>query len=95
MYAVVVEVNADETRNEVARGYLNQEVAPRVRDHGAKAGYWLASQGGRGISVVVFETEDEAQQMATLLQVGQPPQEGAPEGVTVRSVEVRKVLASV
>ena len=95
MYAVFVEVNADESITETARDYLNKNVGPRASERGAKAGYWLAPKGGRGVSIVVFDTEEAAQQVASILQVGQPPQEGAPEGITVRTVEVREVIASV
>jgi len=95
MYAVLVEVNADESVTETAREYLNKNVRPRAAERGAKAGYWLAPAGGRGVSIVVFDTEAAAQQVASLLQVGQPPQEGAPEGITVRNVEVREVIAAV
>ena len=95
MYAVLVEVNADESVTETAREYLNRNVSPRAAERGAKAGYWLAPAGGRGVSIVVFDTEEAAQQVASTLQVGQPPQEGAPEGVTVRNVEVREVIAAV
>ena len=58
MYAVFVEVNADESATEDARKRINETVAPAVRERGAKAGYWLAPQGGRGVSIVVFESED-------------------------------------
>jgi hypothetical protein len=94
MYAVFVEVNADESTTEDARKRINETVAPAVRERGAKAGYWLAAQGGRGVSIVVFESEDEARDMASVMQVGQPPAPNAPEGVTIRTVEVREVLAS-
>jgi len=95
MYAVFTEVNTDESQTETARQFLNETVAPRARERGAKAGYWLAAAGGRGVSVVVFENEGEARALASLMEVGKPPRPDAPEGVTVRTVEVREVLASV
>ncbi len=95
MYAVFSEVNADESHTEAGREILNQTAAPGAREHGAKGGYWLAPQGGRGVAIVVFEPEDEARQAAAMMQVGQPPMPNAPEGVTVKTVEVREVLASV
>jgi hypothetical protein len=45
--------------------------------------------------MVVFETEQQAREMAGRIQVGQPPAPEAPEGVTVRTVEVREVIAAV
>ena len=95
MYALLVEVNATESHIEAAREFLPQFAVPAAREHGAKGGYWLAEQGGRGVAVVVFETEEEAQKAAAMLQVGQPPMPNAPEGVTVKAVEVREVLAAV
>ncbi len=95
MYAVFTEVNADESAMEDVRARLTQTIAPRVRERGAKAGYWLAPQSGRGVSIVVFDSKEEAQELASMMQVGQAPSPDAPEGVTVRTVEVREVLASV
>jgi hypothetical protein len=95
MYAVFTEVNADESHVEAGREFLPQRAAPMARERGAKGGYWLAPQNGRGLSVVVFDTEDEAQAAAAMFRVGEPPMPGAPEGVTVKTVEVREVLASV
>ena len=60
-----------------------------------KGGYWLAPQNGRGVAMVVFETEEEARTAAAMFRVGEPPMPDAPEGVTVETVEVREVLAAV
>jgi len=68
---------------------------PGARETGAKGGYWLAPQGGRGVSIVVFDTEEEAHKAASMMRIGEKPRPDAPEGVTVRTVEVREVLASV
>jgi hypothetical protein len=95
MYAVLIEVNADESHVDAARDYLPKTAVPMVRDAGAKAGYWLAPQNGRGLSVVVFDSEDEARTVAAQIEVGEPAMPGAPEGVTVKTVEVREVIASV
>lgn len=95
MYAVFTEVNANESHLEAGREFLAQNAAPMARASGAKAGYWLAPQGDRGVTIVVFETEDEARTAAAMFRVGEPPMPGAPEGVTVKTVEVREVLAAV
>ena len=94
MYGVFVEVNADDSQIEAAREFLPRVAVSRARESGARAGYWLAPLGGRGVSIVVFETEDMARQVADRFQVGQPPAPDAPGGVTVKTVEVREVLAS-
>jgi hypothetical protein len=95
MYALFTEVNATESNIDAAREFLPQFAVPAARERGAKGGYWLAPQGGRGVAIVVFETEEEAREAATMFQVGQPPMPNAPEGVTVKTVEVREVLAAV
>ncbi|HEY2832255.1 MAG TPA: hypothetical protein VGJ14_07520 [Sporichthyaceae bacterium] len=91
MYALFVEVDADESHTEQARKAIPETVVPQVRAAGAKDGYWLAPQNGRGLSVVVFDDEAAARGVAAQFKVGEPV--GAVEGVTVRTVEVREVLA--
>lgn len=92
MYAVFTEVNADESHTEAGRKFLNEMAVPMVKDHGAKAAFWLAPRGGRGVSVVVFDSEDEARKAAEPLKVGD--QAGPTPEVTFRTVEVREVIAS-
>jgi len=89
-----IEVNADESHTKAARDTLPRSAVPMARDAGAKAGYWLAPQDGRGLAVVVFDTEDEARAAAARIEVGKPPMPDAPAGVTVKTVEVREILAS-
>ncbi len=55
----------------------------------------LAPQGGRGVAIILFDTEEEARNAAAMFRVGEPPMPGAPEGVTIKTVEVREVLAVV
>jgi hypothetical protein len=95
MYAVFTEVNANESHIEAARDLLPKVAVPKAREDGAKAGYWLAAQNGRALSVVVFDTEDEARAVAARFEVGKPPMPDAPAGVILKTVEVREVIASV
>ena len=86
MHAIVVEVTVNDI--ETARRTLEAEVVPRARQApGFVAGYWLAPEGGRGMSVVVFESEDAARGMAGQIQ--------SPPGgeVTIESIDVREVVA--
>lgn len=92
MHALFIEVDADESLIPQARRELPDTVVPMVRSHGAQAGYWLAPQGGRGVSVTVYDTAEEAQKVAGMFTPGQPPP-GTIPGVVVRTVEVREVLA--
>jgi hypothetical protein len=95
MYAVFTEVDADDADTTAGRDLLPEFAAPAARSLGAKAGYWLAPQNGRGVAVVIFETEGEAQSAAQMFEVGKPPMPNAPASVIVRTVEVREVLAAV
>jgi hypothetical protein len=93
MYAVFTEVNASEANVEAGREFLEQHAVPGARERGATGGYWLAPQGGRGVAIVVYETEEDARNAAAMFRVGEPPMPGAP--VILKTVEVREVLAAV
>jgi hypothetical protein len=90
MHAVFIEVNADESNIEAAREMLPNTAVPRVQEAGAKHGYWLAPQGGRGVAVALFDSEDEARKLADQMKPGEPA--GTVPGVTFKTVEVREVL---
>jgi hypothetical protein len=95
MYALFVEVNANDAHTEFAREFLNRVAVPGSRQAGAKAGFWLAPAGSdRGVSMTVYETENEAREMAKMFEVGKAPSPDMPQEVTVRTVEVREVIAS-
>ena len=95
MYALFLEVNADESVIEAAREFLPKAAVPMAREAGAKAGYWLAPKNGRGVNVLIFDTEDEARAVAARFEPGESPMPDAPGGVTVKTVEVSEVIASV
>lgn len=87
MHAVVVSVELHEDF-EQARRRLDEEVLPRIsRTPGFVAGYWLAPQDGRGFSMVVFESEEAANQVASMAG------SMSDEHRTVRDAEVREVVA--
>jgi hypothetical protein len=84
MHAVFVTVTVEDL--EAAQANLREDVVPRVSQApGFVAGYWLAPEGDRGNSIVVFESEEAARSAAENLQP--PPQ------VTIESIEVREVIA--
>ena len=86
MHAVVVKVTVNEV--EMAQEELQNRVVPNVsQSPGFVAGYWTRS-GNEGLSMVVFESEDAARQMADRV-----PQI-LPEFVTLQNVEVREVVAN-
>ena len=92
MYALFIEVNADDSKVEQARKFLPEVAVPGAKEMGAVSAVWLAPAGtDRGVSVALFNSEQEARQAASQFTVGESA--GPVEGVTVRTVEVREVLA--
>ena len=86
MHAVVVNVTVND--RDAATSSLHEEVVPRVKQApGLVAGYWVALPNGKGVSVIVFESEDAARAVAEQVQ---PPG----DFVTFDSVEVAEVVAS-
>jgi hypothetical protein len=92
MYATVSTVDVDDSTDIEERvRRVNDDVLPGVRSQaGFVAGYWLAPTSGQGMSVVVWDSEDAARTFAGTRQPGTEVQ----PGVTVRSSEVRRVIAS-
>jgi hypothetical protein len=85
MHAVVVTAKIDDY--EPARKILHERVIPMVQQQpGFVSGTWLAPIDGRGLSVVVFETEENASGMRSQLE--SMPMEGP---VTIESIQIREV----
>ena len=91
MYAVVVRATLDPGRAQEARAQLESEVIPFVKQvPGAVSGYWMqAADGTNGISVVLFQEEDQARQAAEMV-----PTVPRPDFVTLGDIEVREVVGS-
>jgi heme-degrading monooxygenase HmoA len=87
MHAVVVKVTIGDF--ETARKGLREQVVPRASNApGFVAGYWTRSDdGGDGLSMIVFESEDAARAAAEQIRSGAV----VPETVTLESVEIREV----
>jgi hypothetical protein len=85
MYAVVVNVTLSDT--EAAQKELEEEVVPRAKQApGFVTGYWTRKDN-TGLSMVVFESEEQAQAMSERLPTM------VPEHVRLEGVEVREVAA--
>lgn len=86
MYAVVLNVTVHD--RDAGTRALREDVVPRVSQaRGFVAGYWLGMPGGKGVSVILFETQEAARTMAEQMQ--------APgDFVTFESLEVGEVVAS-
>ena len=91
MYANLVTVRIDIDFNEALKG-LHEQVLPQIKQApGLVAGYWLQlNEDNQGTSIVVYETEEQAQSAAQMVQRGSNPM----PGVTITSVETREVVAS-
>ena len=90
MHAVVVRISIDAARGDEAVKTLHAFVVPMSKQaKGFVSGCWVRSDDGTtGMSVEVFETEEDARAFAA--NVATPP--GAP--ATVETVEVMEVTAS-
>ena len=91
MHGVVAQVKIDSGRREEAVKLLNDFAIPTAKGFtGFVSGNWLRSlQGDRGVSVLLFESEDAARAAVERVRQGPPP--GAP--VTFESADVYEVLA--
>jgi hypothetical protein len=87
---VVVRVTVND--ESAGRKMLAEEVVPRASAApGFVAGYWTrSSSDNKGISMVVFDTEEQANAAKAMIEQGLPN----PDAVTLESVEVREVVAS-
>ena len=90
MHAVVVRVTVND--EDTGRKMLAEEVVPRASAApGFVAGYWTRSANDQsGLSMIVFDTEDQANAAMAMIQQGPPN----PDAVTLESVEVREVIES-
>ena len=90
MHAVVTRVTVND--EDAGRKMLAEEVVPRASAApGFVAGYWTrSSSDNKGISMVMFDTEDQANAAAAMIQQGPPN----PDAVTLEGVEVREVIES-
>jgi hypothetical protein len=92
MHAVVVEVDASGAEREEALRRLREEIVPRIKENpGFQSGTWLAlNQEAKGLALVLFDTEENAQAAASRFAVGDSPQ----PGVVVERNEVREVAVT-
>ena len=90
MHAVVVKVNVND--GEPATKYLREEIVPRIKEApGLVAGYWVRlEKGDEGNSVIVFESEDQAREVAERIRsnIEENP------GVSLKDISVGEVVAN-
>jgi hypothetical protein len=89
MHAVFTTVTINDEGSATAR--LRDEIVPQVSSApGFIAGYWVRLPGGKGVSIVAFESEEAAQAMVNMLR----DRPAVDDTVTLDSVEVGEVVAS-
>ena len=88
MHAVVVNVKIND--GEAATKMLREHVVPQVKQApGLVNAFWARGDEGRGGSMIVFESEEQARAVAEQIENGEAAQSDA---VTMESVEVREVV---
>ena len=86
MYATVTHANIHD-RAEAERGVV-EEVIPMIKGaRGFVGAYFVAIDDAHGISIVVFETEEQARAAA-------PPEGAVAAGVTVETIQVGEVIGA-
>ena len=86
MHAVIVDVSIADAQE--AQEELRERVVPMVsKAPGFVAGFWMEAGAGKGHSVVVFESEAVAKEMAERVPTN------VPSSVKIERVEVHEVVA--
>jgi hypothetical protein len=89
MHAALMTLTIDLDQAPAAAKALVNDLLPKVRSApGFVAGYWLEPADGRGFSIVLFETEEQARQAAP------PATSWAAPGVSIDGIEFRRVAAT-
>ena len=89
MHAAVVTLTIDPGQAPEAAAALTNDILPRIRSApGFVAGYWLEPSQGKGFSMVLFDTEDQAHASVP------PAGDWTAPGVTIDSIDVRRVAAT-
>lgn len=87
MHAIVIHANIHDPA-EAKRG-LEEDVIPMVKNApGFVGAYFVALDDARGVSIEVFETEEQAKAAA-------PPEGASAAGVTLDTIEFGEVIGAV
>lgn len=90
MHAALVTLTVDPVQAPAAATALTNDILPGVRGApGFVAGYWLEPEEGRGFSIVLFDTEEQA------IQASPPASDWSAPGVTIDSVDIRRVAVAI
>jgi hypothetical protein len=90
MHASLVNLTIDPAHAPAAAAALMNDILPEITSApGFVAGYWLEPAEGRGFSVILFDTEEQAVQLMAQTSSWSVP------GVTIDDVEVRRVAVAI
>ncbi len=90
MYAAVVKLAIDTAQATAAAAAFTTQILPEITSsEGFRSGCWLDPSDGKGLGLVLFETEQQAWSLA------QPAFDWSAPGVTILSVDVRGVAVSI
>ncbi len=91
MHALVINVGIEPGREDEGVEYVEANVIPQMRQlPGLIAGYWLAARDGKGLTLLVFEDEQSAQNTAKGL--AEVP---TAQFASVGNVDIRAVVANI
>ncbi len=90
MYAALVKLTIDVAQAPAAAAAFTTQILPKITSaEGFRSGHWLDPLDGEGLGLVLFETEQQARRLA------QPGFDWSAPGVTIRSIEIRRVAVSI
>ena len=90
MYAALIELTIDPDQAPAAAAAFTQNILPRVMAAaGFVRGYWVDPVDGNGFGLVLFNTAEQAGQATPPAATWSAP------GVTIRGVDVRRVVVAV
>lgn len=92
MYAVLIEVDTSGVEREAGLAALREHVVPAIKQlPGFQSGTWLpGNEAGLGLSLTLWDTEENARAMAERFGVGSSPALSA----SIARCEVREVAAT-
>ena len=92
MHAVLIEVDVSVVDRDDGLKGLREQIVPVIKGlPGFRSGTWLTgNEDGLGLSLTLWDTQEQAEEMARMFGPGSSPQANA----TVRRCEVREVAAT-
>lgn len=91
MQALVITLKIEPGREDEGVKFVQRTVLPVMKQiPGLVSGYWLASRDGQGLTVLLFENEEAAKEVA-----GSLPNVPMADFATLGTIEVREVVAQI